>query len=91
MSQDASTFCELDKVMEVARRMSCDPHLLWFEASSKDYGIQPSLKHCVWRIILYCGTLVRSYILKEILGRDKILEWVYWSICDKGYIVKLLN
>ena len=52
MSQDASTFCELDKVMEVARRMSHDPHLVWFEARRKDCGIQPSLKHCVSRIIL---------------------------------------
>ena len=32
MSQDAPTLCELDKVMEVARRMSYDTHLVWFEA-----------------------------------------------------------
>ena len=52
MSQDASTFCELDKVMEVARRMSYGRHLVWFEAMGKDYEIEPSVKHFVWRIIL---------------------------------------
>ena len=43
---------ELDKVMEVARRMSYGRHLVWFEAMGKDYEIEPSVKHFVWRIIL---------------------------------------